>query len=119
MSYRIPIYPLRKAEITNLIMVKVIPFKKEFFKTLASVLSKLDIDGKFTKVIKDKSLLDFVRMNLSVASNSYIYNIFPDSSVMSSLTSKKAKNEFIAFRKKYMNISNKFLFYYSKKYLKY
>ena len=104
-----PVYiPPTEAEKTELIMVKVTPFEKEFFETLTSILSELDIDGKGTKVIKDNSLSNFVRMSLSVVSNSYMYNIFPDSRVMSRLMSKKAQNEFIAFRTKYMNISSEF-----------
>ena len=47
-------------------------------------------------------------MSLSVVSNFYMYTIFQDSRVMSKLRNKKAQNEFIAFRKKYMNISNEF-----------
>ena len=45
-------------------------------------------------------------MSLSVTSNLYMSNIFRDSSMMSRLKSDKAKNEFIVFRKKYMDISN-------------
>ena len=100
--------PHTEAEKTELIMVKVTPFEKEFFQTLTSILSELDVDGKGTKVINNNSLSDFVRMSLSIASNSYMYNIFPDSRVMSRLMSKKAKMEFVAFRTKYMNISNEF-----------
>ena len=94
------------AEMTELIMVRVTPSEKVVFETLASILSELDVDGKGTKVIKNNSLSDFVRMSLSLASNFYLYNIFQDSRVMSRLVSKRAKNEFMAFRKKYMNISN-------------
>jgi hypothetical protein len=100
--------PPTDGEMTQLIMVKVTPFEKECFETLASILSELDIDGKGTKVIKNNSLSNLVRMSLSIASNSYMYNIFPDSRVKSRLMSKKAKNEFVAFRTKYMNISNEF-----------
>ena len=84
-------------------MVRVTPSEKEFFETLTTILSGLDVDGKGTKVIKNNSLSDFIRMSLSIVSNFYI-NIFQDSRVMSRLVSNKAKNEFIAFRKKYMNI---------------
>ncbi len=99
--------PPTDAEKTEQVMVRVTPFEKEFFQTLATILSELDVDGKGTKVIKTNSLSDFVRMSISLASNFYI-NIFQDSRVMSRLVSKKAKNEFIAFRTKYMNISNEF-----------
>ena len=95
--------PPTDAEKTELIMVRVTPSEKEFFETLATILSELDVDGKGTKVIKNNSLSDFVRMSLSLASNFYI-NIFQDSRVMSKFRSKKAQNEFIAFRTKYMNI---------------
>ena len=101
--------PSTDAEKTELIMVRVTPYEKELFETLASILSKLDIDGKGTKVIKNSSLSNFVRMSLSVVSNFYMYNIFPEFHVINRLESKKAKNEFIAFRRKYMNISNEFL----------
>ena len=100
--------PPTDAEMTELIMVRVTPSEKELFETLASILSKLDVDGKGTKVIKNNSLSDFVRMSLSLASNFYMYNIFQDSRVMNRFMSKNAKNEFVAFRSKYMNISNEF-----------
>jgi hypothetical protein len=100
--------PPTEAERTELIMVRVTPSEKEFFETLTSILSGLSVDGKGTRVIKNNSLSDFVRMSLSVASNLYMSNIFPDSRVISRLKSNKAKNEFIAFRTKYMNTSNEF-----------
>ena len=96
--------PTTDAERTELIMVRVTPSEKEFFETLTSILSELDVDGKGTKVIKNNSLSDFVRMSLSVASNLYMSNIFSDSSVMSRLVSNNTQKEFVAFRKKYMNI---------------
>ena len=85
------------------------PFKeKEYFETLTSILSQLDVDvdGKGTKVIKNNSLSYYVRMSLSITSNFYMSKIFSDSHVLSKFKSNKAKNELIAFRKKYMNISN-------------
>jgi hypothetical protein len=95
-------------ERTELIMVRVTPSEKEYFEMLTSILSGLDVDGKGTKVIKNNSLSDFVRMSLSIVSNLYLHNIFTNSRVMSRLVSNKTKYEFIAFRKKYMNISNEF-----------
>jgi hypothetical protein len=103
--------PSTDTERTEIIMVRVTPSEKEYFETLTSILLELDVDGKGTKVIKNNSLSDFVRMSLSIVSNFYIQNIFPDSSVMSRLVSNKAKNKFIAFRTKYMNISNNFSYY--------
>ena len=67
--------PTTEAEKTELIIVKVTPFEKEFFQTFATILSELDVDGKGTKVIKNNSLSDFVRMSLSVVSNSFMINI--------------------------------------------
>jgi hypothetical protein len=98
--------PHTDTEMTELIMFRVTPSEKELFETLATILSELVIDGKGTRVLKNNSLSDYVRMSLSVVSNLYLYNIFTNSRVMSKFKSNKAKNEFIAFRKKYMNISN-------------
>ena len=64
--------PPTDAERTELIMVRVTPSEKEFFETLTTILSELDVDGKGTKVIKNNSLSDFVRMSLSVVSNFYM-----------------------------------------------
>jgi hypothetical protein len=97
---------LTEGEMTETIMFRVTPSEKEYFETLTSILSKLDVDGKGTKVIKNNSLSDYVRMSLSITSNFYMSKIFSDSHVLSKFKSNKAKNELIAFRKKYMNISN-------------
>jgi len=98
--------PPTEAQKTELIMFRVTPSEREFFETLTSILSEIDVDGKGTKVIKNNSLSDFVRMSLSIVSNLYLHNIFTNSNVMSRLLSNKAKNKFISFRTKYMNISN-------------
>ena len=98
--------PSTDTERTELIMVRVTPYEKEYFETLTSLLSELDVDGKGIKVIKNNSLSDFVRMSLSIASNFYIQYIFTNSRMMSRLVNNKTKYEFITFRKKYMNIPN-------------
>jgi hypothetical protein len=85
---------------TEVIMFRVTPAEKEYFETLTSIASQLDVDGKGTKVIKNNSLSDYVRMSLSVVSNFNLYNIFSDSGVLRKFKSNKAKNEFIAFRTK-------------------
>ena len=108
--------PPTEAEKTELIMFRVTPSEREFFETLTTILSELDADGNGTKVIRNNSLSDFVRMSLSIISNFYLNNIFPDSRVLSRFKSNNAKNEFIAFRTKYMNISKEFSSLYSKKY---
>jgi len=100
--------PSTDTERTELIMVRVTPYEKEYFETLTSILSEIDVDGKGTKVIKNNSLSEFVRMSLSIVANLYLHNIFTNSRVMSRLLSNKAQKEFVTFRKKYMNISNEF-----------
>ena len=44
--------PPAEGEMTELIMVRVTPFEKEFYEMLSSILSELDVDGKGTKVLK-------------------------------------------------------------------
>ena len=48
--------PPAETEMTELIMVRVTSFEKEFYEMLSSILSELDIDGNSTKVIKNNSL---------------------------------------------------------------
>jgi hypothetical protein len=96
--------PSIEGEMTELIMVRVTPSEKEYFETLTSIVSQLDVDGKGNKVIKNNSLSDFVRMSLSITSNLYMSKIFSDPRILSKFKSNKAKNELIDFRKKYMNI---------------
>ena len=74
--------PLTDAEKTELIMVRVTPSEKELFETLTTILSELNVDEKGTKVIKNNSLSDYLRMSLSVVSNFYLYNIFQDSVII-------------------------------------
>jgi len=100
--------PSIDTEKTELIMFRVTPSEKEFFETLSLILSELHVDEKGTRVLKNNSLSDFVRMSLTVTLNFYLYKIFPDSRVLSKFKSNKAKNKFIDFRTKYMNISNEF-----------
>ena len=100
--------PSTDTERTELIMVRVTPYEKEYFETLTSILSEIDVDGKGTKVIKNNSLSEFVRMSLSIVANLYLHNIFTNSRVMSKLLNNKAQKEFIAFRRKYMDTSNNF-----------
>ena len=95
--------PTTDGERTELIMFRVTPYEKGLFETLTTLLSQLVIDGKGTRVLKNNSLSDYVRMSLSIVSNFYMHKIFPDSSMMSRFRSKKAKNAFIAFQTKYMN----------------
>ena len=61
--------PPTEAERTELIMVRVTPSEKELFETLTTILSELHVDEKGTKVIKNNSLSDLIRMSLSVVSN--------------------------------------------------
>jgi hypothetical protein len=91
--------PPTDAEMTEIIMFRVTPSEKEYFETLATILSHLDVNGKGTKVLKNNSLSDYVRMSLSITSNFYLNNIFSDSRVLSKFKSNKAKNELITFRK--------------------
>ena len=44
--------PPTDGEMTEVIMVRVTPTEKEFFETLATISSQLDVDGKSTKVIR-------------------------------------------------------------------
>ena len=98
-----PPQPPSEAEKTESILIKVTKQEKEMLDSLASIFSQLNTQNN-TTVIKDNSLGELARMCLGFTCNTYQFQIFPDSNVISKLATKKAKKEFIAYRQKYMNI---------------
>ena len=98
-----PPQPPSEAEMTETITYKVTKQEKEMLDSLASIFSQLNLQND-TTVIKDASLHELSRMCMGFTCNTYQFQVFPDSNLISRLSTKKAKKEFIAYRQKYMNI---------------
>jgi hypothetical protein len=61
------------------------------------------IKGTNTPLLPDKTLSSLGKMALSFLTSIICTNVFTQSEIAADLPDKQALNEFIAFRKKYMN----------------
>ena len=91
-----------EAELTEDIDVRLTLKEKEFYETFTSILSKLELANN-VKIVKENSISSFMRTAMAFMSNWYMGTAFRDSNLISMLPDKKAKQEFIAFRTKFMN----------------
>src|SRR5215207_8203296 len=96
------IKPPSEAERTELLEVLVTPFEKEYLTTIARILSKIDINGQ--KILTTDTISELIRTCLTYTCTTYQMNVFPDSSLVTRLPNKDSVKEFMAFRKKYMNM---------------
>lgn len=83
------------------IFAHVTAYEHEYMETMASILSKIDINGN--KILKTNSIPELIRTCITYTCGIYQMQVFPDSSIVTRLPDKESVKEFIAFRKKYMN----------------
>jgi hypothetical protein len=77
--------------------------EKTYFERLASLLSKIEINGN--KLLPDNTLNSLGKMALGVMTSITLTRILIQSELAKTLPDKKALNEFVAFRREYMNFS--------------
>jgi len=77
--------------------------EKKYLSKMAKIMSKLKVNETNSMLIPDKTLSTFGKMALSFTANIYCTKVFTQSEIAANLPDKQAINEFIAFRKKYMN----------------
>lgn len=94
--------PTKEDERTELLEVLVTPYEREYLTTIAKILSKIDIQGQ--KILTTDSISELIRTCLTFTCSTYQMNVFPDSSIVTRLPNKDSVKEFMAFRKKYMNM---------------
>jgi len=77
-----------------------------YLEKMANILSKIRVtqpDGSIKSLIPDKTLTAFGKSALSFMANIYLNEVLVKSEIAANLTDKEALNEFVSFRKKYMN----------------
>jgi hypothetical protein len=87
----------------NAVQVTVTPDERKYFVDLSVILSKLMVKETNTPLLPDKTLSSLGKMALSFLTSIICTNVFTQSEIAAHLPDKQALNEFIAFRKKYMN----------------
>ena len=75
--------------------------EKTYFERLASLLSKIEINDK--KLLPDNTLNALGKMALGVMTNITLTQVLIQSELAKTLPDKEALNEFVAFRRDYMD----------------
>jgi hypothetical protein len=86
----------------NTINIWVTLDEKKFLNKMASLLNKIHTPNN-TTMLPENSLSALNKMCLTFTCNFYRAQILMDSRIAASLPDKEALNEFIAFRRDYMN----------------
>jgi hypothetical protein len=85
------------------VQVTVTPAERKYLVDMAVIMSKLMVKETNTTLLPDKTLASLGKMALNLMNNIICTNVFTQSEIAANLPDKQALNEFIAFRKKYMN----------------
>ena len=88
----------------NSVQVTVTPDEREYLVDMALIMSKLMVKETNTPLLPDNTLSSLGKMALSFMSTIFCTKVLTQSEIAAHLPDKQALNEFIAFRKKYMNI---------------
>ena len=87
----------------NAVQITVTPAERKYLVDMAVIMSKLMVKETNTTLLPDKTLASLGKMALSFMTNIICTNLFIQSEIAAHLPDKQALNEFIAFRKNYMN----------------
>ena len=85
------------------VQITVTPDERKYLMDMAVIMSKLMVKEPNTTLIPDSTLSSLGKMALNFMTNIFCTNVFTQSEIAGHLPDKQALNEFIAFRKKYMN----------------
>ena len=75
--------------------------EKTYLERLASLLNKIEINDK--KLLPDNTLNSLGKMALGIMTNITLTQVFIQSELAKTLPDKEALNEFVAFRRDYMD----------------
>ena len=96
-SYKQPPYADDAVQIT------ITSAERAYLTDIAVIMSKLKFKETNTTLLPDKTLSSLGKMALIFMTNIYCTKVFTQSEIAANLPNKQALNEFIAFRKNYMN----------------
>jgi hypothetical protein len=97
-SYKQPPYD------DNAVQVTITSDEREYLVDIAVIMSKIMVKETNTTLLPDSTLSSLGKMALSFMTNIFCTNVLSQSAIAAHLPDKQALNEFIAFRKKYMNM---------------
>ena len=86
------------------VQITVTPDERKYYMDIAVIMSKLKVKETNTTLIPDKTLSSLGKMALSFLTNIFCTEVLTQSEIAAHLPDKQALNEFIAFRRNYMNM---------------
>jgi hypothetical protein len=87
------------------LIVELSDKEKSYFERLASIMSKVHVAQDGRKLLPDKSLASLGKMALGMLTHVSLTQVLIQSELAKTLPDKEALNEFIAFRRDYMDIT--------------
>ncbi len=87
----------------NAVQITITPDERKYLVDMAVIMSKIMVKETNTTLLPDKTLASLGKMALSFMTNIFCIMVLIQSEIAAHLPDKQALNEFIAFRKKYMN----------------
>jgi hypothetical protein len=89
----------------NVVQITITPAERKYLVDMAVIMSKLMVKETNTTLLPDKTLSSLGKMALNLMVTIVCSNVFTQSEIAANLPDKQALNEFIAFRKNYMNFT--------------
>ena len=85
------------------VQITITPAERKYLMDIAVIMSKIKVKETNTTLIPDSTLSSLGKMALNLLTTIFCTNVLIQSEIAAHLPDKQALNEFIAFRKKYMN----------------
>ena len=86
------------------VQITITPDERKYLVDIAVVMSKLRVKETNTPLLPDKTLASLGKMALYFMTNIFCAEVLSQSEIAAHFPDKQALNEFIAFRRNYMNI---------------
>jgi hypothetical protein len=88
----------------NSVQVTITLDERKYLVDIAVIMNKLMVKGTNTPLLPDKTLASLGKMALNFMTHIFCTKVLTKSEIAAYLPDKQALNEFIAFRRNYMNM---------------
>jgi hypothetical protein len=86
------------------VQITITPDERKYLMDMAVIMSKIMVKETNTTLLPDKTLASLGKMALSFMTSIFCTKVLTQSEIAGHLPDKRALNEFIAFRRNYMNM---------------
>jgi hypothetical protein len=86
------------------VQITITPDERKYLMDMAVIMSKIMVKETNTTLLPDKTLASLGKMALSFMTSIFCTKVLTQSAIAADLPDKEALNEFINFRRNYMNM---------------